>query len=262
MSLYNDWSAGLIVATWNVNSIRVRQEQVESLLKTANIDVLLLQELKCITEAFPQEPFEDAGYNCSVFGQKTYNGVAIVSRSQIEDVTLGIGSKGDARYISTFTNGIRIASVYVPNGQEVDAPAFKYKFEFLRDLKEQIKKEIDENGKFIVGGDFNIAPNDIDVYDPEKWADRVCFTKEERVMFSDILNETTLIDTFRELNPETVGYSWWDYRHSQFAKNKGLRLDHILATPNIRIKTCHVDVGTRALEKPSDHAPVILEIDE
>lgn len=251
----------MIIATWNVNSIRTRIEHLTELLTTKNIDVILLQELKCMTEVFPKEYFEDLGYNCAIFGQKSYNGVAILSKYRIEELKLGneiFQNDSQARYIEALINGYKIASIYVPNGQEVDAPAYKYKLEFLRILKNYLKNEIIEN-KFIIGGDFNIARSDLDVYNPKSWKGKVCCTDLERDLFEDILN-IGFNDCHRDIAQDKAIYTWWDYRHSGFIKNYGLRLDYILTTSNIIIKDCEVDLSIRAKERPSDHAPVIMDI--
>lgn len=248
------------IATWNVNSIRVRYEQLVNFLQNHDIDVILLQELKCQTKAFPSEQFEDIGYNCAVFGQKTYNGVAILSKYLIEDIIFGSEIFDDdeqARYIEAFINGFKIASVYVPNGQSVELPAYQYKLKFLEKLKNHLSKSI-QNEDFIIGGDFNIARSDIDVYNPKAWKDKVCCTDIEREKFEEIL-DIGFCDMHREISGSNPIYTWWDYRHMGFPKNYGLRLDYILSTKNIKIKSCNVDLETRALKQPSDHAPIIME---
>lgn len=249
------------IATWNVNSIRVRAEQLSEFLHTNSIDVILLQELKCLTEAFPNEIFEDLGYNCAVFGQKTYNGVAILSKFLIEDVVFGndiFKNDPQARYIEAFINGYRLASVYVPNGQSPETTAYSYKLEFFDILTNHITNTI-QNEKYIIGGDFNVALEDIDVYNPKLWKDKICCTGKERDKLNNIIC-SGLIDVARKISNDAI-YTWWDYRHGGFPKNHGLRLDYLFSTENITIKDCRVNTAIRGLERPSDHAPIIAEID-
>jgi exodeoxyribonuclease-3 len=250
------------IAIWNINSIRSRYPHLIELLQKDSIDVILLQELKCLTEAFPYEMFEDIGYNCAVFGQKTYNGVAILSKYMIEDITLGnqiFHEDMQARYIEAFINGYKIASVYVPNGRDISDPAYEYKLKFLNILKNYLK-EVIKNDEYIIGGDFNIAREDLDVYNPKAWRGQVCCTDEERALFNEIM-EIGFLDHHREFSGNKPIYTWWDYRHSGFAKNQGLRLDYILTTEGVSVKACYVDLETRTKDRPSDHAPVIMEIE-
>ena len=251
------------VATWNVNSVRARVEHLVSFLEENSIDVVLLQELKCVNEAFPREYFEDMGYNCLVYGQQSYNGVAILSKYQIECLKMGneiFIDDTQARYVEALINGYIVASVYVPNGQAVGAPAYEYKLDFLKILTKHIK-EITHNEKFIIGGDFNIARTDADVYNPKAWKGKVCCTERERELFEDLMN-IGLRDIMRECtkSKEEPIYTWWDYRRYSFAKNYGLRLDYFLATSNINIKSCFIDTNTRGKVRPSDHAPVIVDV--
>jgi exodeoxyribonuclease-3 len=250
------------IATWNVNSIRIRIEQLIALLKCHSIDTIFLQELKCTNENFPYETFEDLGYNCAVFGQKTYNGVAILSTHLIEDVRVGseiFNGDSQARYIEALINGFNVASVYVPNGQNVLLPAYTYKLKFLEILTTYYLSKIIATDKYVIGGDFNIARSDLDVYDPETWNEKVCCTKLERDAFEKLLR-TGLVDRYRETYENDKIYTWWDYRVGNFAQNKGLRLDYILTTDNITVENCHVDAKIRMNSRPSDHAPVIMDI--
>ncbi|MDR0942878.1 MAG: exodeoxyribonuclease III [Holosporales bacterium] len=248
------------IATWNVNSIRVRFEQTVEFLRSNEIDIILLQELKCANDIFPYEPFEDIGYNCSVYGQKTYNGVAILSKHLIEDVKLGnkiFTDDSQARYIEAFINGYRLASVYVPNGGG-SIEAFNYKLEFMDKLSSYLKEAVKQDG-FIIGGDFNVARDDLDVYDPEFWKGKVCCTDEERLAFTALL-DIGFTDRLREISGDKKIYSWWDYRRNGFSKNRGLRLDYILTTENVNVKNCRVDLKPRSNTRASDHAPVVMEI--
>ncbi len=248
------------IASWNVNSIRVRIEHIVKFLKDHDIDVLLLQEIKCINEVFPNSIFQDMGYNCEVFGQKTYNGVAILSKYLIEDVTLGSSVFEDdpqSRYIEALINGYNISSVYVPNGQEPNTNAYFYKLDFLKVLSNYIKNKTN----FIIGGDFNIALSDQDVYDPKSWKDKICCTSRERECLNNFIQNNQLKDSisnFRK-NDEKI-YTWWDYRHSMFQKDKGLRLDYFFVSQNIIIENMFVEKSMRSLERPSDHAPIIMII--
>lgn len=251
------------IATWNVNSVRARVGHLVGFLKNEEIDVVLLQELKCETAAFPREYFEDMGYNCLVYGQKSYNGVAILSKYNVECLKMGneiFENDTQARYVEALVNGYVLASVYVPNGQNVEAPAYEYKLNFLKILADHIK-EASQNEKFIIGGDFNIARSDADVYNPKAWKGKVCCTERERELFENLMN-VGLRDIGREFakyEDEPI-YTWWDYRRFAFAKNYGLRLDYVLATPNIEVQNCFVDKSVRALGRPSDHAPVVVDI--
>jgi exodeoxyribonuclease-3 len=255
------------IATWNVNSVRVRVGQLTSFLlgeqdDSPPIDVILLQEIKCMTEAFPREIFEDLGYNCLVFGQKSNNGVAILSKYRIEDERFGDGIFTDdpsARYVDALINGHRVASVYVPNGQSPESPQYQYKLRFLDILKEHLAHSI-KNEKFIIGGDFNITRSDIDVYDTGLWnSKRISCTIPERDRLAEIL-EIGFADKHREFAGGASIYTWWDYRSSSFAKNNGLRLDYMLTTHDVNVRACAVDQYTRGLERPSDHAPVVIDI--
>ncbi len=251
------------IATWNVNSVRARVEHLTSFLRENDIDIVLLQELKCVNEAFPRGYFEDIGYNCLIYGQKSYNGVAILSRYRIECLHMGnevFVDDQQARYVEALINGYIVASVYVPNGQDVELPAYEYKLNFLKILKNHIK-DLQNNEKIIIGGDFNIARTDADVYNPKAWKGKVCCTERERELFENLMN-VGLRDIMRECaNSEIESiYTWWDYRRYAFAKNYGLRLDYILTTQNIDVQNCFIDKSVRGKSRPSDHAPVIVDV--
>lgn len=249
------------IATWNINSVRVRAEQLLNWLKEDGIDIVLLQETKCLDEMFPREPLEDAGYNIETFGQKTYNGVAILSKFIIEDVIRGseiFESDQQARYIQAFINGYTFSSVYVPNGVFPLSKQYFYKLNFLKNLKNHIKS----HEKFVIGGDFNIALTDQDVYNPKLWKGKICCTTEERLSLQSIITECDLIDCLRESYPEKTDlYTWWDYRTVGFAKNHGLRLDYFFTTKDIEFSNSIVKKNIRAMPKPSDHAPLVIEIE-
>lgn len=256
------------IVTWNVNSIGVRQYHLIELIKKHNPDVILLQELKCISEKFPYTEFEDLGYNIIVFGQKTYNGVAILSKSPIDDTLFGIPNYSeteDARYIQCFTMingiGLNVASVYVPNGMDVLSEKFQYKLRFLDALDAHLKSQISSDTAFIIGGDFNVAPEDIDVYNPKALDGRICFNIEERQRMRKILNNG-MTDAFRTFHPDQQSFSWWDYRSGGWEQNKGMRIDYILTSPKAAdlISGAEIDSTFRSLEKPSDHAPIVLSL--
>ena len=248
------------ICSWNINSVRVRIEQLSDFLVKFNPDIMLLQEIKCSTEVFPYSYFEDLGYNCAVFGQKTYNGVAILSKYRIEDIITGKDVFIDdpqARYIEAFINGYTIASVYVPNGKAPETESYYYKMDFLNKLTDFVEcKE-----KFIIGGDFNITLTDEDVYNPKLWKDKICCTKLERATLSDLINRCEFTDCLELAKSENKTiYTWWDYRHSSFASDHGLRLDYIFCTKDINVISSNVQKNTRALERPSDHAPITIYI--
>ncbi len=246
------------IVTWNVNSIRARLEIFLQWLANESPDVVLLQEIKCLEAQFPKSEIEDFGYNILIFGQKTYNGVAILSKYPIEDITKGIPNFEDAssRYIECFSNGVRLASVYVPNGQEVDSKQFFYKLDFLDALKNHWQNILLNNELCVFGGDFNITPTDFDVYDPIKWHEKTLCTSRERSKFQDLLN-LGLQDILPKFQKEQT-YTWWDYRGGSFWKNFGLRIDHLLVNSysgEVVLKSgTHKNV--RGLEKTSDHCPV------
>lgn len=247
------------IATWNINSIRVRAEQLRNWLENSRADIVLLQETKCIDEAFPREMFEDIGYNIATYGQKTYNGVAILSKFMIEDIIRGdfiFEDDKQARYIQAFINGYNIASVYVPNGTDPLCEQYYYKLKFLSTLKNHVR----QMEKFVLGGDFNIARNDQDVYDPGLWRDKICCTIQEREALNAIITECGLSDCLREQHLEQNDlYTWWNYRAGGFAKNYGLRLDYLFVTSDIKYSNTTVGTEMRCQQRPSDHAPVIMD---
>jgi exodeoxyribonuclease-3 len=249
------------IATWNVNSIRAREERLLKWLARQQPDVVCLQELKVTDEAFPFEAVRQAGYHAAVYGQKTYNGVAILARAELSDVERGFNDGVDdpqARFIAATMNGIRIISAYIPNGAEVGSDKYAYKLEWLRRLKNYLNARGVLSMPLALCGDFNIAPEDRDVASPDNWEGSVLFNPEMRHQFSEIL-KLGLTDVFRLHHAETGLYSWWDYRQLGFPRNDGLRIDHILGTQPL-IDHCTgamIDRDERKGEKPSDHAPVM-----
>lgn len=262
------------IATWNVNSVRARLEAMATWLEEAQPDVLLLQEIKCVDEAFPTAFFEDRGYACATLGQKSYNGVAILSKLRLEDVTRGLETFPEdsaARYIDTLVGGrLRVVSLYIPNGGViVGAEPYRYKLEFLRRLQAHLEQRQTFEEATLVGGDYNIAPDDLDVYDAKIWHDRVCCTREEREMLRAwrALGYRDLIQEAFDREPDQAvthrPFTWWDYRRrTAFPQNQGLRLDHFFANEVAAswVQRVTVERSVRALPRPSDHAPVVCEV--
>lgn len=251
------------LATWNVNSLGVRLPQVIDWLALHQPDVLCLQETKLTDDKFPHAEIAAAGYRVEWFGQKTYNGVALISREPATDVVRNIPAHGDpqARLIAASVGGVRIVDVYVPNGQSVESDKFSYKLDWLRALRAWLAAEIASHPNLVLLGDYNIAPEDPDVHDPAAWAGQVLCTPQERAQFQ-ALQAMGLHDSFRLFEQPPKSWSWWDYRNLAFRKNQGLRIDHILVSDALkpRVQRCTIDKPTRKNERPSDHAPVIVEI--
>lgn len=253
------------IATWNVNSIRVRLPHVLAWLETAQPDVLALQEIKVLTEEFPQEAFLEAGYDSVAFGQKTYNGVAVLAKSSL-------GMNLDQAIISDFPgfedpqrrvlgleiNDTFVLNLYVPNGSEVDSDKYHYKLSWLEKLYEFLSQKLQETNRVIVLGDFNIAPRDQDVHDPSAWEGGVLVSPRERDALQKIMN-LGFVDSFAWSSLGEDIFSWWDYRGGGFQRNHGLRIDHVLISNTLVPQFAHtlIDAKPRAEERPSDHAPVI-----
>ena len=255
----------LTFATWNINSIRARLPVFIAWLKEKAPDIVLLQETKVEDTQFPREEIETLHYNLALFGQKTYNGVALLSKFPIEDVVVGIpGFQDDqARYIEAVIKGIRVASVYVPNGMAVGSDKYAYKLDFLKHLYHHLQTVLTYDEAFLLGGDFNVAPRDEDVYDPQAWHEKILCSTPEREGFRT-LTYLGLTDALRELHPDKKElYTWWDYRGRAWQNNFGLRIDHFLLSPQAadHLKEAFVDKEARGGEKASDHAPVICQIE-
>jgi exodeoxyribonuclease-3 len=248
------------IVTWNVNSIRARLDNVLDWLKESQPDVVLLQELKCEEGAFPRGPIEDLGYNIAIAGQKTYNGVAILAKSPIEDITRGLPTFQEddhSRYIEAVVGTTRVASVYVPNGQAVGTDKYHYKLTFLERLRQHLASILLFEEAIVIGGDYNIAPEDRDVSQPELWQGEILCSPKERQQFQSLLH-LGYYDALR-LHHEGAGPStWWDYRSGAWQNDQGLRIDHFLLSPLAvdLAQASGVDRGPRAKEKASDHAPV------
>ena len=250
------------IATWNVNSLRVRLPQVLTWLNDVKPDVLALQELKLPDTDFPLEVIQEAGYLAVVSGQKTYNGVAILSRQPAKDIIIDIPNLEDPqrRVLGVSIGDIRIMNLYVPNGESVTSAKYQYKLNWLNQLDVFLKQELIKHPKLIVLGDFNIAPDEIDVHDPNLWDGQVLFSQPEREALHELL-QMGFSDRFRQLNPSEKNFTWWDYRMNAFKRNMGLRIDHILASKTLSndCVKCYIDKAPRAWDRPSDHAPVVAE---
>ncbi len=251
------------IATWNVNSLRVRLPQLELWLATAQPDVLCLQETKVRDSDFPAEAFSALGYQVAFHGQPSYNGVAIAARGVLTDVAVGLEGFADeqCRCLSASYRGLRVASLYVPNGTALESPRYSYKLEWLRALRAQSVQWRARYPTLMLAGDFNIAPEDRDVYDPKAWEGSVLVSEPERAAFRDLL-ALGFTDSLRALGGEDQCFTWWDYRAAAFRRDQGLRIDHILVSDALRsaCRACVVDREARAHARPSDHAPVVVEI--
>ena len=258
-------STRISIASWNVNSIKTRLPHLLQWLQDAKPDIVLLQETKTIDETFPMIEIEELGYNLAIHGQKSYNGVAILSKLPLEDIRTGLpGDATDeqARYteavVSTPGNVLRIASIYVPNGQSPDSDKFAYKLHFFDRLAAHTKSLLEHEEVLVLGGDYNVAPAPIDIYDPKALSGTTCFHPLEHEKFR-VLEFTGLYDAFRILHPSTQQFSFWDYRGGAYQAGKGYRIDHLMLSPKAldALQECQIDETPRGWEKPSDHAPVI-----
>ena len=251
----------LKVASWNVNSVRVRAERIVEWLRTHSPDVLCLQEIKTLEAHFPYAAFHALGYTAAVFGQKTYNGVAILSRLPMTELSPGfMGEPADpeARLLAATIAGVRVHSVYVPNGQSLTSDRYAHKLRWLGRLGEHFDRR-ERDQPLLFCGDFNVAPDERDLYDPAAFGEDVVFHVDVRNAYARLVGPRGLVDTFRLFHPETGHFSWWDYRQLGFAKGRGLRIDLILATEDLA-KCCtsaSIDREARKGTQPSDHAPVL-----
>jgi exodeoxyribonuclease III len=248
------------IATWNVNSLRVRLNHVLDWLALRQPDVLALQETKVENQHFPEQALRNAGYHVFFNGQKTYNGVALISRAPMHNFITSFANFDDIqrRILIANIGSLRIVNIYVPNGASVNSEKYSYKLNWLNQLKVHLQQELSQHPRLIVLGDFNIAPEDKDVYDPIAWRGNVLVSPPERQAFEEVL-ELGLKDSFRLFNDQAGQYSWWDYRAAAFRRNHGLRIDHILSSSALlsHCIQCEIDKEIRGWEKPSDHVPVI-----
>jgi len=262
----------LLIATWNVNSIRTRLSQILDWINKANPDILCLQETKEIDDSFPIKPFEKLGYSVEVYGQKSYNGVAIISKVKPENVKKGFYGCNDSsqnieifldqkRLISADINGIKIINVYVPNGSSLESDKFKYKINWLSCLASFLDEQEKRDELICLMGDFNVAPSNLDIHDPEKYEGGIMATRIERNALDNVL-KGRLIDSFRIFEKDTGHWSWWDYRNNAYELNKGWRIDHIYISKELstKLKSCVIDSSPRANSRPSDHVPVMIDL--
>jgi exodeoxyribonuclease-3 len=255
------------LATWNINSLAVRLPQVLAWLAANPVDALGLQELKLVDEKFPFDALKEAGYHAAAFGQKTYNGVAILSRTPLRDVVRNIPGHTDeqsrviAATLDTPDGPLRLVNCYFVNGQAPGTEKFAYKMRWLEALHHWLQEEMKTHARLVLLGDFNVAPEDRDSFDPVGLKDTIHHTVEERTHFQNLLG-LGLTDAYRRFEQPEKSYSWWDYRMLGFQKNRGLRIDHILVSDALRaaVKACHIDRAPRKNPQPSDHAPVVVTL--
>lgn len=254
------------IASWNVNSLKVRLPHVLDWLEAHQPDILGLQETKTIDENFPVDAIQESGYKVAFAGQKTYNGVAVLSKTSASDIITDLPGLDDPQRrvlgatIADKKGPIRFLNLYVPNGSEVGSEKYDYKLDWLKKLAAYVKKQLAEHDRLVVVGDFNIAPDDRDVHDPEAWHERILCSTPERKALQKILG-LGMSDTFRQFEQEEKVFSWWDYRAAGFRRNLGLRIDLVLASPAMskRCTASYIDIEPRKLERPSDHAPAVAE---
>ena len=252
------------IATWNVNSLKVRLPHLLQWLASNPVDVLCIQETKLTDDKFPLAEINAAGYQVAYTGQKTYNGVAILSKHPILDVVRNNPRFEDEqqRIIAATIEGMRIICAYVPNGQAVDSDKYVYKLAWLASLREWVAEEMRQHGELALLGDYNIAPEARDVHDPAEWEGKIHFSERERAALGELF-ELGLCDSFRLFEQPEKSYSWWDYRQLAFRRNRGLRIDHILLSAKLakRCTACAIDREPRKWEQPSDHVPVIATLE-
>ena len=263
----------MLIATWNVNSVRTRLSQITNWINNVNPDILCLQETKVIDKAFPSSQFEELGYKVIVNGQKSYNGVAIISKFNFDNVIKGFTNEANEknisiefneqkRLISADINGFKIINVYVPNGSSIGSDKFDYKIKWLNHLSSFLDEQVKEEDLVCFLGDFNIAPDDIDIHSPQKYVEGIMASKIEREALNNVL-KGRFIDSFRIFEKNTGHWSWWDYRNNAYERNKGWRIDHIYISKNLssKLKSCVIERSQRENLQPSDHAPVLINLE-
>ena len=250
-------------ATWNVNSLKVRLPQVLDWLQKHEPDALCLQETKLEDAKFPEQELRGVGYHAVYSGQKTYNGVAILSKVRATDAQASVPGFDDPqkRILAVTIDGVRVICLYVPNGQSVESDKYRYKLDWLAKITAWLKSERAANNRLVVVGDFNIAPDERDVYDPKAWEGQVLCSAPERQAFQDLL-AGGLLDSFRLFEQQPQAYTWWDYRMNAFRRKMGLRIDHVLLSQELAgaCRACSIDLEPRRDERPSDHAPVYADV--
>ncbi len=262
----------MLIATWNVNSIRTRLSQIIDWINQVNPDILCLQETKVMDDSFPVDPFEDLGYSVEVYGQKSYNGVAIISKTKAKNVKKGFYGCTESdqnieifldqkRLISADINGIKIINVYVPNGSSLESDKFEYKINWLNCLASFLDEQEKKGELICLMGDFNIAPSTLDIHDPNKYDGGIMASEIEKTALNNVL-KGRFIDTFRIFEKNTGHWSWWDYRNNAYELNKGWRIDHIYISQELssKLKSCVIDSSPRANLRPSDHVPVMIDL--
>ncbi len=262
----------MLIATWNVNSVRSRLSQIIDWIKQVNPEILCLQETKVMDASFPVEPFQTLGYTVEVYGQKSYNGVAIISKIKVENIKKGFHHptkydenieifQDQKRLISADINGIKFINVYVPNGSSIESDKFKYKISWLNSLASFLDEQEKKGELICLMGDFNVAPSSLDIHDPKKYEGGIMASEIERNALNNVLKER-LIDCFRIFEKNTGHWSWWDYRNNAYELNKGWRIDHIYISKELssKLKSCVIDSQPRGNLRPSDHAPVMIDL--
>lgn len=251
------------IATWNVNSINVRLEHVLHWLESTETDVLCLQETKTVDEKFPVNPINKAGYNAAFMGEKSYNGVAILSKHEMKNVQKNMPDDDDGspkRFIAADINGMHIVNTYVPNGNELWSEKFSFKLDWLQRLRGYFDNRCNAGSDVLLCGDFNVAMDEIDVWDAQRWTGKLHFSIPERAAMYHV-KQWGMTDVFRKINSDLQQFSWWDFRANAFLKNQGLRIDYIWTSKSLadKCENCQIDIEPRGWERPSDHTPVIAE---
>jgi exodeoxyribonuclease-3 len=256
------------IATWNINGIKARIDAATTWLKSASPDIACLQEIKCVDEAFPTEAFEELGYNVAVHGQKGFNGVALLSKLPFDEIKprlTGDEQDAQARYleavVSVPSGVLRLLNIYLPNGNPVGTGKYVYKLAWMARLRERVKALLALEEPLIIAGDFNVIPTSDDVYNPAAWMEDALFKPETRAAFQALVN-LGLTDAFRACHDEPHRFTFWDYQAGAWQKNQGLRIDHLLLSPQAadRLQACEIDAAPRGWEKPSDHVPIFIEL--
>jgi exodeoxyribonuclease-3 len=253
------------IATWNVNSVNARLDTVSAWVKEAAPDIVCFQEIKCEDAAFPAAAFDELGYNCAVHGQKTYNGVAILSKQPFDEVNRRLpGDESDeqARYLEAVVSGVRVGSIYLPNGNPPQTDKYAYKLAWMERLAAHARRLIEFEEPLVLAGDYNVIPSAIDARDPEAWVKDALFLPQSRASFQKLVS-LGLTDALRSSDPDARVYTFWDYQAGAWQKDNGIRIDHCLLSPQAadRLVGVRVDKHVRAWEKPSDHVPLVIEID-
>jgi exodeoxyribonuclease III len=250
------------IASWNINSLKVRLPHLLEWIAAAEPDVVALQEIKQVTDDFPTDTFTEHDYHGIASGQRTYNGVATLARSPLTEVLTDLEHFPDPqrRILATTVDGVRVVNFYVPNGQRLASEKYEYKLEWLAAARDYLAAELERHERLVVLGDFNIAPDDRDVYDPVAWGEDIHTSRPEREALGEIV-KLGLTDVFRQFPQPEKTFSWWDYRRGRFRRNAGLRIDLILASPAMaeRCTACYIDREPRTWDRPSDHAPIVAE---